>query len=157
MIVFDLDLTVWECKDISGKNIWAKQLLPPFSLENETIFDDVGSKCTLKKGVFKYIKWLHDTDHVIGYCSIGAYKNLPFNFQPSIMILKTFSLFDFFKGPSILEYKTYNKVLFLKTIKNKSTFFDDNDKIIENASKLKNLKVIDAKTISNWETLIRFN
>ena len=157
MIIFDLDLTVWECKDKNGNNIWAKQLLPPFNLEKETIFDDVGSKCTLKKGVFNYIKWLYENNHTICYCSIGSYKNLPLKFQPSIMLLKKFNLFSFFKNPSVLEYKTFNKMDYLSKIEGKAVFFDDNDKILSDASMLDNLEVTDAKSIKDWSLLIKNN
>ena len=154
MIIFDLDLTVWECFNKDGEKIWAKQLLPPFNLKKGVIYDDVFSKCILKKGIFEYIKWLSKKGNIICYCSIGAYKSLPLSYQPSIILLKKFKLYDFFNGPSILEYKSYNKIKFLEKIKEKSIFYDDNDKILNDASSLKHIDVFDAKKIHNWSSLI---
>ena len=154
MVIFDLDLTIWECHDVHGNNIWAKQLVPPFQIEGHIVYDDVKSKCTLRKGVYSYIKWLNDNGEIIGYCSVGAYKNLPLKLQPSIILLKKFDLLKFFNGPSMLEYKDYDKTKFLVKINEKSTFYDDNESILQNASKLINIDAIDAKKILNWLLLI---
>ena len=154
MIIFDLDLTVWECFNKHGEKIWAKQLLPPFNQKKGVIYDDVFSKCTLRKGIFEYIKWLFNNGNTISFCSVGAYKNLPTSHQPSILLLKKFKLYDFFNGPSILEYKNYDKMNFLESILEKSVFYDDNDKILNDASSLKHIDVFDAKKIQDWSSLI---
>ena len=154
MIIFDLDLTIWECFDKKGNNIWAKQLIPPFKFEKGIIYDDVGSNCSLRRGILEYIRWLYDKNNTISYCSIGAYKNLPSIYQPSILLLKKYDLMKFFNGPSILEYKTFDKINYLKKINEKSIFYDDNDKILEKAFGLENITPIDAKKIMNWEKLI---
>ena len=59
-----------------------------------------------------------------------------------------------FNGPKVLEYKTFEKIDFLKTISEKSFFFDDNEKFLDSVSKLKNFSIVDAKKINNWENLI---
>ena len=154
MYIFDLDLTVWECFNVHKKPIWAKQLIPPFIKKKYVITDDVGSKCILKKGFSKYIKWLNENGKIIGFCSVGSYQNLPKDLQPSILLLKKFNLYKMFNGPRVLNYKTFKKYDFLKTISEKSYFFDDNDKFLNSVSKLNNFSVIDAKNIYNWEDLI---
>ena len=154
MIVFDLDRTIWDCYDKYGNQIWAKQLIKPFTLEDGKIIDDVGSVCFLMKGIYSYIKWLNDNKETICYCSVGRYQNLPDEFQPSINILKVFNLFNFFNGPSILEYKTFSKNIFLEKIKEPSIFYDDNETFLKSVSKIKNFKVKDAKLIKDWEKLI---
>ncbi len=155
MYIFDLDLTVWECFNIYNNPIWAKQLIPPFSKQKETITDDVGSRCILKKGVYKYINWLHNNNNTIGFCSVGSYKNLALENQPSIILLKKFNLYKMFNGPKVLEYKTFEKHKFLETISEDSIFFDDNEKFLKLVSKLNNFTVFDAKKINNWENLIQ--
>ena len=53
-----------------------------------------------------------------------------------------------------LEYKNYNKMNFLESIKEKSIFYDDNDKILNDASSLECIEVFDAKKIQDWSSLI---
>ena len=154
MFIFDLDLTVWECFNSSKHPIWAKQLIPPFSIKNYCIEDDVGSSCYLKEGFFDFINYLYNKKHKIGYCSIGAYSGLKEFDQPSIKLLKTFKIYHMFNGPKILEYKTFNKYDYLKTISEKTYFFDDNDHIIKSISSLENIIVYDAKLISDWRNQI---
>ena len=154
MYIFDLDLTIWECYNSKKQAIWAKQLIPPFKKNYETLTDDVGSICILKKGIINYIRWLKSNNVMIGFCSVGSYKNLPIHLQPSILALKIFNLYEMFNGPKVLEYKTFEKIDFLKTITEKSFFFDDNEKFLDSVSKLKNFSVVDAKKINNWENLI---
>ena len=52
------------------------------------------------------------------------------------------------------EYKNYDKMNFLESIIEKSVFYDDNDKILNDASSLKHIDVFDAKKIQDWSSLI---
>ena len=155
MIIFDLDKTIWDCYDAHGNDIWAKQMISPFKKSQNTIIDDVGSKCILKPGILDYLKWLKKKRIRIFYCSVGAYYNLPKKFQPSLMLLNKFGILKMFDLNSVLKYKDFDKNLFLKKVKEASLFFDDNDKIIKKASLIKNLRVYDAKEINDWKYLIK--
>ena len=68
--IFDLDKTIWDCFDKFGNSIWAKQLLPPFSLSESIVLDDVQNTCHLRAGVKEYMYSFQQLCSKFGYCSV---------------------------------------------------------------------------------------
>ena len=143
--VFDLDRTLWDIVDPTGRPIWAKQTLPPYHIHNvnaltekttDTIIDDVGNICKLRIGVRDMLEFLHSNKKVVSYLSGGAVHGLHNTNQPSVMLLSIFGLTHLFNGDRILLYKTQNKAehfpLIAKT--QKAVFFDDDTKYLAEVS-----------------------
>ena len=150
--IFDLDRTIWETFDITGRPIWAKQMLPPYSYKEEsrTITDDVGSYCSLRKGFFDFLKGLDQSKVDIGFISVGGIWEIPFENQPSLKLLRLFGIYDFFGTHQYLSYKTASKNPILEKL-SPCYFFDDDPKHIINAGKIEGIKVIDSTKINDWE------
>lgn len=152
--LFDLDITLWDTTDKHGNSIWAKQLVPPYIVKDDIITDDVYSKCTLRKGVKEYLQYLRNENHDVGFVSSGQYVNLPFDFQPSVRMLRLFKIYDYFNGMQILDYKTYNKAESVRDIDEKIIFYDDSIKNLNALSPFKNVTAINSIDILDWTTLI---
>jgi len=154
MHIFDLDLTLWDCFDKHGNSIWAKQLVPPYRLESDTIFDDVGSKCILRFGVREYLQNLKSKQYKIGFASVGGIYKLPNEFQPSIQLLTLFGIYEYFSDLKSLQYKTADKTELLKYISEDVVFYDDSQNVLKNLKKYSNVTAIDSTNIMNWNKLI---
>jgi len=151
--VFDLDKTVWDTFSVHGYSIWAKQMVPPYSLEQNRIIDDVYSYCVLRPGIRRYLDFLRSNGKKVGFLSSGFLMNTEYDKQPSVNILKMFGIYEFFNFEKILLYKTYSKKDYLCKFDN-CVFFDDNDEIIQEVSTLGNVKIVDSKKILDWSKLI---
>ena len=151
--IFDLDKTLWDTVDKYGQSIWAKQMIPPFAPQDTAVTDDVGSRCVMKPGVREYLNFLFMSGKKIGFLSTGLLWGVTHEEQPSIKMLKYFSINDFFNFKRALLYKTDLKIHSLKDIGD-CIFFDDNDEVISRASTLENVRVIDSKEITDWASLI---
>ena len=149
--IFDLDLTIWECFNKNNDPIWAKQMVPPFRLVDGYIIDDVNSKCFLRKSIDQQLLKLHQENHEIGFLSVGAYHNLSYEIQPSILLLKKFNLYPFFNHIKRLEYKTFDKASVIKDIKEPLVFYDDNINVLKSVQKFNNVTAVDSTKISNWD------
>ena len=103
--IFDLDRTIWDTYDTTGRPIWAKQMLPPYQKDGDMILDDVGSYCVLRKGFKQYILELSEKNAEIGFISVGAIKDYNDKLQPSIAMLKIFRIYDLFNDEKVLVYK----------------------------------------------------
>jgi predicted phosphatase len=148
--IFDLDRTIWDTFDIRGNKIWAKQLLPPFTKNDEnTIIDDVGSSCKLRKGVLEFFERLWRANKKIGFLSSGAINGYPKQFQPSINLLKEFDIYKYFNDIKILKYKTFSKYNFFKEGE-ACVFFDDDNKHLDAVKGLDHICEVDSKDINNW-------
>ena len=152
--IFDLDLTIWETNDKNGNQIWAKQLVPPFDLSGDKIVDDVFSECILKKGIVDYLNYLRRKGHELGFITSAKYTGLPFDLQPSLLVLKRFNLLDIFDFCQVIEYKDFDKSNFLKKIKKEIVFYDDSDEHLNSVAHLENIRAVDSKRISDWTKLI---
>ncbi len=154
MYVFDLDLTIWETFDKRGSPIWAKQLIFPMQkITEDLVIDDVGSTCSLKKGVREYFSLLKLNNLTIGYVSAGRHWNFDDDHQPSLHLLELFGLSHFFNGMKVLNYKTIKKSEILKEYKQKIIFYDDDDKVIEDVGQLSHVHIFDAKKIDDWSQM----
>ena len=147
--IFDLDRTIWDCYDKHGNPIWAKQLLPPFSIQGDQVTDDVGSICLLRPGIKLYISNLLSSEHNIGYCSVGRVYNLPNKYQPSVLLLDLFKLDEFDPPLCFLGYKTDSKVDHLLSCQN-CIFYDDDPKHQVALEPYDNVFVVNASTILDW-------
>jgi len=152
--LFDLDITLWDTFDKHGNPIWAKQLVPPYNLNGNTITDDVFAKCTLRKGVKEYLIHLRSEGHQVGFISVGAYFGMPQSKQPSMRLMELFGILRYFNGVHVLEYKTYNKAQFISTLDDKIIFYDDSQKNLEAVKDLTNVTAIDSINIMDWSQLI---
>ena len=149
--IFDLDLTIWECFNKNNDPIWAKQMVPPFRLVDGYIIDDVNSKCLLRKSIDQQLLKLHQENHAIGFLSVGAYHNLSYEIQPSILLLKKFNLYPFFNHIKRLEYKTFDKASVIKDIKEPLVFYDDNINVLKSVQKFNNVTAVDSTKIIYWD------
>ena len=147
--MFDLDRTVWDTYDSLGRPIWAKQMLRPFIRKGNTITDDVGSVCILRKNIQQYMTYLQDKGHEIGFVSVGAAWGLKEEDQPSINLLKEFGLYDFFGSRKHLEYKTTCKKQFLENIM-KCIFYDDDEKHLLAARQIPGLVSYNCSDVEDW-------
>ena len=147
--IFDLDKTIWDCFDLHGNSIWAKQLLPPFSISGSLVTDDVGSTCRLRNGVHKYISSLVSSGSQIGYCSVGRVYHLPDQYQPSIILLDLFNL-SFAPSLSFLGYKTDSKVEHLMNI-GPCVFYDDDQKHHIALRDIESVFLVDSSGIIDWD------
>lgn len=152
--IFDLDLTLWDTHDKYGQQIWAKQMLPPYSQQQNTITDDVYSTCRLRTGVKEYIQHLYEEGNKIGFVSVGAHWMLPDNQQPSIILLQKFGIYRYFNFIKDLKYKLYDKTNSIYDIKDKIVFYDDSPKVLESLKKFDNVIAVDASEIIDWRPLI---
>jgi predicted phosphatase len=158
IFLFDLDLTIWETKNKNGLSIWAKQMIPPLQFDGkDAVQDDVYSICKLKRNFRDYINSLNQSGHKVGFISNSMYFGLPIEIQPVTLLMKEFDLDRYFNYVRILLYKTKSKIPSLIKIANQATsdnesviFFDDNEDILNDARLIKGLKVIDSKSISDW-------
>jgi len=154
MHVFDLDLTIWETFDKRGAPIWAKQLIFPLQkIADDVVMDDVGSTCSLKKGVREYFAQLKLNNLTIGFVSAGRHWNFDDDHQPSLHLLELFGLAHFFNGVKVLSYKTVKKSEVLRGHNQKIIFYDDDDKVIEDLGQLPHVHILDAKKIDDWSKI----
>lgn len=159
-IKLDLDLTIWESRDRYGNMIWAKQLVPPFTRSNDDeLTDDVGSTCTLKTGVRKFLEQCSEKALRLTYITNGAYFGLPDEYQPCELVLKALDIRQHFGRENQIFYKSVEKWKHLEPERMKMTdisvyFFDDNDLILSHARKIEGLHVIDSKSISDWSEML---
>jgi len=144
IFIFDLDKTLWDTSDKYGQSIWAKQMIPPFRSEGNTVRDDVDSLCRLRDGVLEYLNFLSSKNMRIGFLSSGFLWGTAYESQPSIKMLELFNIIDFFNFKKDLLYKTEPKVGKLEDV-GECVFFDDNDNVIARASEMQNIRVIDSK------------
>jgi predicted phosphatase len=153
IFIFDLDLTIWTTYDRHNNLIWAKQFTPPYLVNKNVITNDVGAKCVLKPGVKKYLKYLRDNNHELGFVSNGRCYGLPDEYQPSLCLLNLFDILKYFNGIKLLRYRDYDKNDAVKNIDN-VIFYDDNIDVLNNLHKLDNVKPVDANLINDWSELI---
>lgn len=156
VFIFDLDRTIWDTTSKDENKIWAKQMLQPYSLNDDTITDDVFSVCKLHHGIKQFLQLLSDNDKKIGFISRGAVFSTPYEQQPSVMLLKKFGIYDLFNYKKILIYKTGDKAEHLQEIINEvksCVFFDDMDRDLKSASTINGVVAIDRNSFNNWSTL----
>ena len=154
-VIFDLDKTIWNCFDKHKNEIWAKQLVPPFTLESSgNVVDDVGNFCQLRSDVGYFVSEVNSRGIEISFLSVGARLNLPMEFQPSYLLLKKFGLLNFFQGDNKLLYKTARKINFLSD-DIFYIFIDDSESVLSDLELKQNVLGIDAKNITTWMGLIK--
>lgn len=157
IVCFDLDKTLWNCTDHQGNPIWAKQLLPPFERVHETeVVDDLGRSCRLNDQMYSLLKLLVSESVPICYLSVGAVYGLPEIYQPSINILKKFTLFQYFEKISSLEYKSYKKSCFFDRYSEfEFVLIDDSEDVLTDILKCKNCFGISSLDLHCAETVKR--
>ena len=161
IFLFDLDLTIWETKNKYGLSIWAKQIIPPLqSYGKDAVQDDVYSICKLRSNFRDFINSLNQSGYKVGFISNSKYFGLPIEIQPVSLLIKEFNLDRYFNYERILLYKSESKIPSLINIVNKASsnneivfFFDDNEDILKEVRFIEGLRVIDSKSISDWNDI----
>ena len=117
--IFDLDDTLW-----SGH--WAKMLVGDLRLTNPyAIKDELGNELCLNLGAKEFLREKHKSCN-IGFVSRGGLLNIDKDSQPSIKVLRTFGILDYFNYCRHTIYKTEDKGKYV--IPNGRTLYiDDND------------------------------
>ena len=152
--VFDLDRTLWDTYDVRNNPIWAKQLIPPYTLESANkVVDDVGSYCILQEGVKEYMTSLASEKPQVAFLSVGALHGSLKERQPSLQLLRLFGIDEYFNAERMLVYKTEKKDKFLKHM-GECVFFDDSDQHLKDAAALENVTVVDRKKYDSWFELV---
>jgi len=158
IFVFDLDRTLFDTYDVSGRKIWAKQLVPPYYFDEttDTITDDVGNICTLRKSVRGLLNQLHTSGKRISFLSMGAIKGYPTRYQPSYQALAVFGILKFF-DKKILLYREDKKSENFTFPKNKlCAFFDDSpEQLVDVLSKYPHVRTVDSSDESFFDRLLR--
>ena len=117
--IFDLDDTLW-----SGH--WAKMLVGDLKLKDtNTIQDELGGSLTLKSGVREFLSEKSKTCN-IGFVSRGGLLNINKDNQPSIKVLRTFGILDYFNYCRHTIYKTEDKGKYVIP-SGRTLYIDDND------------------------------
>jgi len=152
-VIFDLDKTIWNCyKNHSGEQIWAKQMEPPFKLISlRCIEDSKGQRCFLQYRFKDFLISLIGI-YKLGFLSVGAMKDISYEDQPSILLLKKFCLYDYFDYEKHLLWKDEDKCERLKSMSS-CIFIDDDMKHTVPAEKLDNVSVINRNSFKNWESM----
>ena len=155
--IFDLDRTIWDTVSKTGDPIWAKQMLCPYSAVNENrVVDDVFSVCTLHDGIQEFLENLAAKDKKIGFLSRGAAYEVPYEKQPSILLLKEFGIYDFFNYKKILVYKEKNKADYLHAIISDvrtCVFFDDMEKDLLAGQTVEGVIAVNRNSFKNWSLI----
>ena len=117
--IFDLDDTLW-----SGH--WAKMLVGDLKLKDtNTIQDELGGSLTLKSGVREFLSEKSKTCN-IGFVSRGGLLNINKDNQPSIKVLRTFGILDYFNYCRHTIYKTEDKSKYVNP-SGHTLYVDDNE------------------------------
>lgn len=158
--VFDLDRTLFDTVDKFKNPIWAKQLVPPLTLSDSGDFlvDDVGSVCTLRKGVKELLDILRKNKKIVSFLSVGGVKSYPNKCQPSLQVLKAFDILKYFKGSRTLLYKTDKKIEFFKNKADLFVFFDDSQDHLQDVSRSHpDVTLVDAKDLLDFSKIDLFS
>ena len=139
--VFDLDRTIWDTYDVRGNPIWAKQMI------------DVGSYCILRQGFREYMNFLHANDKKISFLSVGALYGTRYESQPSVRLLKLFSVYEKFNDTKLLLYKVQEKKKHLQNLA-PCVFFDDSPKHLEAVASIENIFEYNSENIKNWSQFL---
>ena len=137
-LIFDLDGTLWDCFKPDGTGEGAYATNPPYKLQDrDHIIDVNGYTIKLQEGVREFLSILYDNDINMGIMSKGekfsdltTLTSVPYEYQPSIMILKKFDIYKYFNHDIILK-GFVNKSEYIKPL-GKTLFIDDEiENIIE--------------------------
>ena len=117
--IFDLDDTLW-----SGH--WAKMLVGNFITKHPLIIEDeLENKLTLKYGVKNFLKEKSKVSK-IGFVSRGGLIDIDKHDQPSIKVLRTFGILDYFNYCRHTIYKTEDKSKYVNP-SGHTLYVDDNE------------------------------
>ena len=117
--IFDLDDTLW-----SGH--WAKMLVGNLKLVDDfTIEDELGNKLALKHGVKDFLKQKSKVSK-IGFVSRGGLIDIDKDNQPSIKVLRTFGILEYFNYCRHTIYKTEDKSRYVNP-SGHTLYIDDNE------------------------------
>ena len=136
--IFDLDDTLW-----SGH--WAKMLVGNLKLVDDfTIEDELGNNLALKYGVKDFLKQKSEASK-IGFVSRGGLIDIDKDKQPSIKVLTTFGILDYFNYCRHTIYKTEAKSKYVVPC-GRTIYIDDNENDLNDVRQKYNSSVFSAET-----------
>jgi len=164
-IIVDLDKTLWDCTSVDGSEIGAFETESPYELKAPSVIIDIkGNIIRLQDGVRDVLKTLDAANKNVGIVSSGEKLvdlanrlGLPFEAQPSVMLLKKFDIFQYFNYDIILKAFA-DKGKYVRS-KGKTLFIDDNqeqlDSVIRHAEENNlDLDVLSRTAFKNWKELL---
>jgi|TARA_B100000073_G_scaffold340147_1_gene339558 predicted phosphatase len=154
VFMFDLDRTVFDTYTKKGEPIWAKQMIQPLKrFDEDLVVDDCESECVLQPGIRSVLMYLKSKNKKVGFISRGGIYNLEYENQPSVLLLQSFEIYDYFSFHKLLFYKDEVKANHLSKI-GKCVFFDDMEKDLKAAKTIPDVKVVDRNGFDCWEDLL---
>lgn len=150
-VILDLDCTIW---DGCEPKFWAKLLIPPLTLKENSIYDSFKNYITLQNNVDTVIKYLRNNNINVGFLSVGGLVDVPYEKQPSIMCLAMFNLLNFFNYQKTIVFRNNKKSEFF--IPNGKTLFidDDNEKLNDIKFNFPEVDVLSRYSFKNWMDLL---
>jgi hypothetical protein len=150
----DLDKTIWNCYNKEGKEIWAKELIGPFTVSKDSINKIIASNgvCELQSGFREFLSKSANDIRSINIISAGASFISGLKDQSSYILLILLDLLEC-QDNVVLQTREFNKGKFLSKLNNKNIVFIDDDPIqIRNANDY-NISTVDRGSFISWNTL----
>jgi predicted phosphatase len=152
-IIFDLDFTIVDCYTPDGTGIGAFQTTPPFKLKDrQTVLDLYGRVIRLQDGVLELLELLDKHDVNMGLLSRSEVKDMLFDAQPAIMILKKFDIYKYFNYEVVLKMDML-KANYIKPL-GKTLFIDDDKTELDQVNFRGDVDVLWRRAFVKWETLL---
>jgi predicted phosphatase len=152
-IILDLDQNILDCFLPNGTAIGVYQTTPPYSLKDaNTVVDLYGRVINLQEGVRDLLDLLDKNNINLGIVSRSEVRDMAFEAQPAIMILKKFDIYKYFNYEVILKL-SMNKAEYVKPL-GKTLFIDDWKEEVDAVNARGDVDVLWRRAFAKWETLL---
>jgi len=150
-IIFDLDFTIWDgCRP----GFWAKLLQPPYTRSFDRIYGSNDEYVDLHHSFESIISELSRQGKNLGFASLGALPKVPYEEQPSIILLKMFKIYDYFQFNRILVYRDFSKTRHITPL-GKTLYIDDAPEQLKEAKEFhSDIFTLDRKSFVNWRDIV---
>lgn len=160
-IIFDLDGVIWDVVSPNGTSMGAYETQPPYELKTaDTVIDEKGNTILLQKDVRKVLDVLDENDVNMGIVSRGQKLvdvqrriEVPYESQPSIMLLKKFDIHKYFNYDIILKAFAI-KSHYVKPL-GKTLFIDDDQVNINDVKGKDEVDVLWRKSFTDWLQILQ--
>jgi len=151
-VLFDLDLTIWNCYNPMGDSLPALKLEPPFTLvDSDTVKDSKGNLAILQPNVRDVLENLDEYGINLGVVSASAVPDLADEAQPALMLLRKLDIYQFFNYIVVIKTKI-NKGDYAKP-DGKTLFIDDDPKQIQAVNERGLVDVLNRHSFADWNDL----